>query len=193
MHTKEKILLEGLELFAALGYNGTSMTKIANQVGLQKSSLYAHYSSKEALFFDVTTKIAADYVQFVQSTFDNEGQTIKEKLHLSFQAHVKDLAIHNSSIEFYNRFSSYPPKGFEDRILALLRDSEEQARAAFKEEIIKAQEAGSVSEAVTPEEAARAFYGLLDGLSYETSYYDMDVIESHGEAMWKVFWRGVKA
>lgn len=193
MHTKEKILLEGMELFAALGYNGTSMTKIAKRVGLQKSSLYAHYNSKEELFFDVTTKIAADYVHFVKSTFENEGKTTEEKLYFSFQAHVKDLANHDSSIEFYNRFSSYPPKGFEDRILELLRDSEEQAREAFKEEIQKAQEAGAITKEVSPEEAARAFYGLLDGLSYETSYYDMDIIESHGESMWKVFWRGVKA
>ncbi|WP_152657039.1 TetR/AcrR family transcriptional regulator [Oceanobacillus sp. CFH 90083] len=193
MHTKEKILLEGMELFATLGYNGTSMTKIADRVGLQKSSLYAHYNSKEELFFDVTTKIASDYVHFVKSTFENEGQTTEEKLHLSFQAHVKDLANHDSSIEFYNRFSSYPPKGFENKVLALLRESEEQARAVFKEEITKAQETGAVTEEVSPEEAARAFYGLLDGLSYETSYYGMDIIEKHGESMWKVFWRGVRA
>ncbi|GIO24634.1 TetR/AcrR family transcriptional regulator [Oceanobacillus sp. J11TS1] len=193
MHTKEKILVEGIELFATLGYNGTSMTKIADRVGLQKSSLYAHYSSKEALFLDVTTKIAADYVHFVKSTFENDGKTTEEKLHLSFQAHVKDMANHDSSIEFYNRFSSYPPQGFEDKVLKVLRESEEQARAAFKEEIKKAQEDGSITKEVSPEEAARAFYGLLDGLSYETNYYDMDIIESHGESMWKVFWRGVKA
>lgn len=192
MHTKDKILLAGMKLFATFGYNGTSMTKIAESVGLQKSSLYAHYTSKEALFFDVATKIAADYVDFVKSTFENHGQTIEEKFHLSFQAHVKDMAIHDSSIEFYNRFSSYPPRGFEDKILELLRDSEEQARAAFKEEIKAAQRAGDITNEVSPEEAARAFYGLLDGLSYETNYYDMDIIENHGEAMWKVFWRGVK-
>ncbi|MFD1415983.1 TetR/AcrR family transcriptional regulator [Oceanobacillus jeddahense] len=193
MHTKEKILLEGMELFATLGYHGASMTKIADRVGLQKSSLYTHYNSKEALFFDVTTKIAADYVEFVKSTFENNGQTTQEKLYFSFQAHVKDLANHDSSIEFYNRFSSYPPKGFEDRVLKILRESEEQARTVFKEEITKAQADGDITEDVSPEEAARAFYGLLDGLSYETSYYDMDIIESHGDSMWKVFWRGVKA
>lgn len=193
MHTKEKILLEGMKLFASLGYNGTSMTKIADQVGLQKSSLYAHYNSKEAIFIDVTTKIAADYINFVKATFENDGKTTEEKLHLSFQAHVKDMAVHDSSIEFYNRFSSYPPKGVEDRILKLLRESEEQARAAFKKEIRKAQEAGAITSEVSPEEAAHAFYGLLDGLSYETSYYGMDIIECHGESMWKVFWRGVKA
>ncbi|CEI80575.1 MULTISPECIES: TetR/AcrR family transcriptional regulator [Oceanobacillus] len=193
MHTKEKILLEGMELFATLGYNGTSMTKIADRVGLQKSSLYAHYNSKEELFFDVTTKIAADYVDFVKSAFKNEGKTAQEKLYLSFQAHVKDMANHDSSIEFYNRFSSYPPKGLKDKVLEILRDSEEQARASFKEEIKKAQADGAVTEEVSPEEAARAFYGLLDGLSYETNYYEMDVIESHGESMWKVFWRGVQA
>ncbi|MCT1901378.1 TetR/AcrR family transcriptional regulator [Oceanobacillus sojae] len=193
MHTKERILMEGMELFATHGYNGTSMTKIADRVGLKKSSLYAHYSSKEELFFDVTTKIAADYVHFVKSTFENNGQTTEEKLYLSFQAHVKDMANHDSSIEFYNRFSSYPPTGFESRILELLRDSEEQARKAFKEEIKKAQKAGDITDEVSPEDAARAFYGLLDGLSYETSYYNMDVIENHGESMWKVFWRGVKA
>ncbi|MEK4298542.1 TetR/AcrR family transcriptional regulator [Oceanobacillus sp. FSL W8-0428] len=193
MHTKEKILMEGMELFATLGYNGTSMTKIADRVGLQKSSLYAHYSSKEELFMDVTTKIAADYVHFVKSTFENDGQTTEEKFHLSFQAHVKDLANHDSSIEFYNRFSSYPPKGFENSILGLLRNSEEQARAVFKEKIEKAQEAGDITDEISPEEAAHAFYGLLDGLSYETSYYNIDIIERHGEFMWKVFWRGVKA
>lgn len=193
MHTKEKIVLEGMELFATLGYNGTSMTKIADRVGLQKSSLYAHYNSKEELFFDVTTKIAADYVHFVKSTFENEGQTTKEKLHLSFQAHVKDMAYHDSSIEFYNRFSSYPPKDLEEKVLEILRNSEEQARASFIEEIKKAQANGDITAEVSPEEAARAFYGLLDGLSYETSYYDMDIIESHGESMWKVFWRGVRA
>lgn len=193
MHTKEKILLEGMKLFATLGYNGTSMTKIASQVGLKKSSLYTHYNSKEALFLDVTAAIAEDYVRFVKSTFENEGKSTEEKLYLSFQAHVEDMANHEDSLEFYNRFSSYPPQGLEDKVLELLRESEKQAREAFKNVVEKAQEQGDITSEISATEITHAFYGLLDGLSYETNYFNFDIIKSHGESMWKVFWRGVMA
>lgn len=46
---KEKILIAALELAQEKGLGRISMSQIAQRVGLKKSSLYSHYSSKEEI------------------------------------------------------------------------------------------------------------------------------------------------
>ena len=50
MNTKEKIFDVSLDLFSKKGYDSVSLREIAEEVGIQKSSIYSHYSSKEAIF-----------------------------------------------------------------------------------------------------------------------------------------------
>ena len=45
--TKERILETALELFAHSGYLGTSMSDIANRLGITQGALYEHYTSKQ--------------------------------------------------------------------------------------------------------------------------------------------------
>ena len=35
------------------GYDSVSLREIAEEVGIQKSSIYSHYSSKEAILMDI--------------------------------------------------------------------------------------------------------------------------------------------
>lgn len=48
--TREKILLESLNLFSVKGYNGVSMRDIAAAVGIKAASIYNHFKGKEAIF-----------------------------------------------------------------------------------------------------------------------------------------------
>jgi AcrR family transcriptional regulator len=48
--TKGTLLRAALELFAAHGYEGTSVRAIARAVGLSESVLYAHFDGKRAIF-----------------------------------------------------------------------------------------------------------------------------------------------
>jgi AcrR family transcriptional regulator len=48
--TKELLLQAALALFADKGFEGTSVRDIARSVGLSESVLYAHFSSKRAIF-----------------------------------------------------------------------------------------------------------------------------------------------
>lgn len=47
--TKDKILDVSIDLFSEYGYDGVSIRQIAGEVGIRESSIYNHYSSKQAI------------------------------------------------------------------------------------------------------------------------------------------------
>ncbi len=55
--TKELLLQAALALFAAKGFEGTSVRDIARSVGLSESVLYAHFDSKRAIFDAVFARL----------------------------------------------------------------------------------------------------------------------------------------
>ncbi len=50
-------------LFSERGYHGTSMQHLADALGLQRGSLYAHIGSKEELLFDVVEQGADRFLE----------------------------------------------------------------------------------------------------------------------------------
>ena len=48
-NNKDKIFNVSIDLFSKYGYDGVSIRKIAGEVGVKESSIYNHYSSKEAI------------------------------------------------------------------------------------------------------------------------------------------------
>lgn len=60
--TKERILESALELFAQNGYLGTSMSDIADQLGITKAALYKHYAGKQEILDRIVERMnAMDY------------------------------------------------------------------------------------------------------------------------------------
>ena len=48
-NTKQEILDVALELFSVKGYEATSLSVIADAVGIRKASLYSHFENKQAI------------------------------------------------------------------------------------------------------------------------------------------------
>lgn len=55
--TKERILNAALTLFSQRGYLGTSMSDIANELGMTKGALYKHYTSKQEILDRITARM----------------------------------------------------------------------------------------------------------------------------------------
>jgi len=79
MNTKEKIFDVSLDLFSKKGYDSVSLRKIAEEVGIKKSSIYSHYSSKEAILMEIfeyfTNQLEPDNLPTTDNIFlssDNE-------------------------------------------------------------------------------------------------------------------------
>jgi AcrR family transcriptional regulator len=64
---RARILTAGLEVFAAQGYLGATMTAIAEQAGLGAASLYRYFPSKAELFeAAITPELAARFERLLQ-------------------------------------------------------------------------------------------------------------------------------
>ena len=52
-NTRDEILNVALDLFSVNGYEATSISQIADAVGIRKASLYSHFGSKQEILDNV--------------------------------------------------------------------------------------------------------------------------------------------
>lgn len=60
-NTKQEILEASLELFSVQGFEATSISQIAEAVGIRKASLYSHFESKQAILDALVKQILEQY------------------------------------------------------------------------------------------------------------------------------------
>lgn len=60
-NTKQEILKASLELFSVQGFEATSISQIADAVGIRKASLYSHFVSKQAILNAIVKEVLEQY------------------------------------------------------------------------------------------------------------------------------------
>ena len=60
-NTKQAILEASLELFSVQGFEATSISQIADAVGIRKASLYSHFDSKQAILDAIVKEVLEQY------------------------------------------------------------------------------------------------------------------------------------
>ena len=93
MNTKEKIFNVSLDLFSKKGYDSVSLREIAEEVGIKKSSIYSHYSSKEAILMDVFDQFTASFDINDENIELNENNPLLQNPELFY--HIGSEAIKN--------------------------------------------------------------------------------------------------
>ncbi|MFW6287264.1 MAG: TetR/AcrR family transcriptional regulator [bacterium] len=76
--TRQQIINASLDLFAAKGFSGTSMREIAEQVGIRKSSIYNHFSSKSDLIETLLDKFGPSSIFNAYREFLNHSGKIED-------------------------------------------------------------------------------------------------------------------
>src|ERR1700756_4729171 len=77
-------------LFAQKGYHGTSVGDLADALGLQKGSLYAHIDSKAELLWEVARE-GAEAFHAALDTVPDEGPVL-ERIRAALRAHLRVVA-----------------------------------------------------------------------------------------------------
>lgn len=92
--TSDRIYDAAVSLMFERGYHGTSMRDVASSVGIQMSSLYHHFPSKQALLFRIMNQTMDDLIANARVAFAIEGSP-REKLISGITSHVNFHAQNN--------------------------------------------------------------------------------------------------
>ena len=83
-NTKQEILEASLDLFSVKGYEATSISQIANAVGIRKASLYSHFENKQAILDALVKDVLDQYAErsiFAKADWDEyDGAEDKSEL-----------------------------------------------------------------------------------------------------------------
>ena len=105
-NTRDEILNVALELFSVNGYEATSISQLADAVGIRKASLYSHFASKQEILDDVVASVLEGYAEHSifadadwddpEFTKDKEGMTAEDAAKM-IQSQVSYI-VHDTAI-----------------------------------------------------------------------------------------------
>lgn len=180
-----------LKYFTIHGYEGASLSQIAEDVGMKKQSIYAHFKGKDDLFLQVLRDAKETELSSKLQYFSKiDSQNPEEDL-FGFLQLVVDLFQKNEHIKFWLRMSFFPPAHLAKAIEKEVIDIEEKIQA-----ILESKFQDWINAKVIVKNAAKtptfAFLGVVDSILLELVYgNDEKRLKDKLNASWTVFWRGI--
>jgi AcrR family transcriptional regulator len=128
---RSELVRQAARLFAEKGYHGTSTGDLAEAMGVQKGSLYAHISSKADLLWDVASEGAAAFHTALDEVPDGASPT--ERIRLALRAHLRVVADQLDVATVFVREWRYLEGDRLEQFVAERRRYEERFRALFRD------------------------------------------------------------
>src|SRR5438067_268189 len=118
-------------LFAEKGYHGTSIGDLAQALGVQKGSLYAHIESKADLLVEVASEGAAAFHAGLDGVPD-EGPVV-DRIRAALRAHLRVVSEQLDVATVFVREWRYLEGERREQFVAERRRYEERVRSLFRE------------------------------------------------------------
>jgi TetR/AcrR family transcriptional regulator, cholesterol catabolism regulator len=128
---RDELTRQAARLFAEKGYHGTSIGDLAEAMGVQKGSLYAHIASKQDLLYETMREGAAAFHAALDAV--DERLPATEKIRLALRGHLRVVAEQLDVATVFVREWRYLDGERRDEILDERRRYEERFRALFRE------------------------------------------------------------
>ena len=128
---KAELTRQAARLFAERGYHGTSIGDLAEAMGVQKGSLYAHISSKQDLLYETMREGAAAFHGALDAIPDELRPT--EKIRRALRGHLRVVAEQLDVATVFVREWRYLEGERREEIVAERRRYEERVRGLFRE------------------------------------------------------------
>jgi TetR/AcrR family transcriptional regulator, cholesterol catabolism regulator len=131
MTRREELSREAARLFAEKGYHGTSIGDLAEALGVQKGSLYAHIQGKEDLLYETMRTGAAAFHAALDGIPEQASAT--EKIRLALRAHLRVVSDQLEVATVFVQEWKYLEGARLEEIVAERRRYEERIRELFRE------------------------------------------------------------
>ena len=128
---KSELTRQAARLFAEKGYHGTSIGDLAEAMGVQKGSLYAHIESKADLLWEVARDGATAFHEALDGVPEEARAT--EKIRLALRAHLRVIGEQLDVATVFIREWRYLDGDRREQFVGERRRYEERFTAFFRE------------------------------------------------------------
>lgn len=187
----DKIKEAALKYFTIHGYEGASLSQIAEEVGMKKQSIYTHFKGKDDLFMQVLRDAKETELSSKLQYLSEIDSKNPEKDLFGFLQLVTNLFQKNEQLKFWLRMTFFPPVHLAKAVKREVIDIEEKIEAALEKKFQDWIEAKVIvnDEAKIP---TFAFLGIVDSIMLELVYVnDEKRLQDKLRASWTIYWRGV--
>jgi AcrR family transcriptional regulator len=133
---REELTRIAARLFAERGYQGTSLADLADELGVQKPSLYHHIASKEDLLWEVAWEGAEAFHAGLDTV---PAGPATERIRLALRAHLAVVAGQLDVATVFVREWRHLKGDRRDRFVAERRRYEERVRDLFREGVERSE------------------------------------------------------
>jgi AcrR family transcriptional regulator len=191
MTTHDKLRREASALFARRGYGGTSMSEIAERVGVRKASLYNYYASKADLLLDLLEKSLEQWEEACRASLAGET-TVEERLAAYLGSAVRFGRSNPQAIGIIRLAAGQIPGDLRRRVQTLLANHDAEWREVLTRLFEEAIEKGEVTPA-DPYELSLFWSAFVDGVLINQVFATAkaDTMVAKLQPLWVFFWRGV--
>src|SRR5262244_1613390 len=171
--SREQLMAAAIDGFARLGYQGTSIDRIAREAGVTKGAVYYHFRDKEELLFEaVKDRIGGFEQQVLEDT--SPGRDALENLR-----HVVDACFFHATVSNHRRFSitlMVEALDTNPRLSAEFRNILRRMRAFLANVVRRGQQRGTLRTDVAPEAVAAVLAAGIIGAEVQ-HYQDPEEID----------------
>ncbi|MEC0091188.1 TetR/AcrR family transcriptional regulator [Paenibacillus macquariensis] len=180
-----------LKFFTIHGYEGASLSQIAEDVGMRKQSLYAHFKGKDDLFLQVLQDAKEAEISS-KLQYLSKVDTYNPKVDLfGYLQLVIDLFQKSEQLKFWLRMSFFPPLHLATAINEEVTDTEIKIQTVLESKFQDWIDAKAIMED-TASIPTLAFLGVVDSIMLELAYGNNETrLNDKLNASWTVFWRGI--
>jgi TetR/AcrR family transcriptional regulator, cholesterol catabolism regulator len=114
VETERAFITAATGLFAERGYNGTSISDLAKQLGLTTASLYYHVSGKQELLLKVLTTGLVPFLEQLERIHAEE-QNPRRKLRLAVENHLSFVLHNPQAVAVFLRERRFLESPFKER------------------------------------------------------------------------------
>ncbi|TMV47587.1 TetR/AcrR family transcriptional regulator [Paenibacillus mesophilus] len=189
--TANAIKSAALRLFSAHGYEGTPLSAIAGEVGIKTPSLYAHFESKERLFFAVYEEVLNEHARRLEALIESvRSEPLEAKLYRILSETCRNYLLDEEKAAFIKRSMLFPPAQLEEELQRRFVQAESK-QSAFLRDIFEAGVRDGTFKNRDTEDLLAAYYCLLDGAFVQMFYYGPQLFHDRLQSVWTIFWEGI--
>lgn len=188
--SKLEIQKAALSHFARSGYEGASLSQIADEVGIKKPSIYAHFKGKDDLFLHVIEDVFHTVQRGILEYFKAHKDESPEKILRGLFTWILEEYGLNDAAKCLLRMIYFPPDKLYQELADIANPFIDGLQRTLIKYLKKMHQNGSFV-CANYEAAAIAYLTLVDGAIVELIYSSPDRYNKRVEAAWLIYWRGV--